>query len=109
MSERDPYHSHTFEELCALPLVYHDKLFADQVVLITGAAGGIGTAMSVLFGRLGATVVATGRTDSSLARLAADLATINVACETVTMTVRDSDAVARRSSMSPRPTAASIM
>ena len=94
MAERDPYHSHSFEELCALPLVFHDQLFADQVVLITGAAGGIGTAMSVLFGRLGATIVATGRTEESLARLAADLATIDVGCETVTMTVRDSEAVA---------------
>lgn len=94
MTERDPYHSHSFEELCALPLVYQADLFADQVVLITGAAGGIGTAMSVLFGRLGATIVATGRTEASLARLAADLATIDVPCETVTMTIRDSDAVA---------------
>jgi citronellol/citronellal dehydrogenase len=94
MTERDPYHSHSFEELCALPLVYQADLFADQVVLITGAAGGIGTAMSVLFGRLGATIVATGRTEASLARLATDLATIDVPCETVTMTIRDSDAVA---------------
>ena len=94
MTERDPYHSHSFEELCALPLVYQADLFADQVVLITGAAGGIGKAMSVLFGRLGATIVATGRTEASLARLAADLATIDVLCETVTMTIRDSDAVA---------------
>lgn len=94
MAERDPYHSHSFEELCGLPVVYHDELFAEQVVLITGGAGGIGTAMSVLFGRLGATIVATGRTTESLARLAANLATINVACDTVTMTVRDSDAVA---------------
>jgi len=94
MAERDPYHSHSFEELCALPLVYHDQLFADQVVLITGGAGGIGTAMSVLFGRLGATIVATGRTEESLSRLAADLATIDVICDTVTMSVRDPDAVA---------------
>ena len=94
MTEREPSHSHSFEELCALPLVYQADLFADQVVLITGAAGGIGTAMSVLFGRLGATIVATGRTEASLARLAADLATIDVPCETVTMTIRDSDAVA---------------
>ena len=94
MAEQDPYHSHSFEELCTLPLVYHDRLFADQVVLITGGAGGIGTAMSVLFGRLGATIVATGRTGSSLDRLARDLASIDVPCDTVTMTVRDSDAVA---------------
>ena len=96
MAERDPYHSHSFEELCALPLVYHDQLFADQVVLITGAAGGIGTAMSVLFGRLGATIVAAGRTEESLSRLSADLATIDVVCDTVTMSVRDPDAGSSR-------------
>jgi len=94
MTERDPYHSHSFDELCGLPIVYQEGLFADQVVLITGGAGGIGTAMSVLFGRLGATIVATGRTEATLARLAADLDSIDVPCDTVTMTVRDSDAVA---------------
>lgn len=90
----DPYHSHSFDELCALPTVYRDDLFADQVVVITGGAGGIGTAMSVLFGRLGASIVATGRTEASLDRLARDLTMIDVPCETVTMTVRDPEQVA---------------
>jgi len=94
VTERDPYHSHSFTELCELPAVYNDDLFAGQVVLITGGAGGIGTAMSVLFGRLGATIVATGRTQDSLDRLAADLGTIDVACETAAMTVRDPGQVA---------------
>ncbi len=89
----DPYRSHSFEELCGLATAYRDDLFAGQVVLITGAAGGIGTAMSVLFGRLGATIVATGRTQESLDRLAHDLATIQVPCHTITMTVRDPDEV----------------
>lgn len=93
-AERDPYHSHTFAELCELPTVYHEDLFAGQVVLITGAAGGIGTAMSTLFGRLGATIVATGRTKESLDRLSADLASIGVPCQTIAMTVRDPDQVA---------------
>ncbi len=91
--EVDPYHSHSFDELCGLDTVYRDGLFDDQVVLITGAAGGIGQAMSVLFGRLGATIVATGRTESSLDALATNLDSIGVRCQTIAMTVRDPDAV----------------
>ena len=93
MADHDPFHSHTFAELCELPLVYGPDLFAGQVVMITGAAGGIGTAMSVLFGRLGASIVATGRTAETLERLASNLATIDVPCQTVPMTVRDPEHV----------------
>lgn len=89
----DPYRSHSFAELCELPSVYRDDLFADQVVVITGGAGGIGTAMSVLFGRLGARIVATGRSADKLDRLATDLASINVPCQTIVSTVRDPDQV----------------
>ena len=89
----DPYHSHSFGELCELDTAYRDGLFDGQVVLITGAAGGIGQAMSVLFGRLGATIVATGRTESSLDVLASNLDSIGVRCQTIPMTVRDPDAV----------------
>jgi citronellol/citronellal dehydrogenase len=76
--EVDPYHSHSFEELSELDTAFRDGLFDGQVVLITGAAGGIGRAMSVLFGRLGATIVATGRTESSLDLLASHLDSIGV-------------------------------
>jgi len=94
MADVDPYHSHSFEELAALPTVFAHDVFEDQVVLITGGAGGIGTAMSVLFGRLGATIVATGRTAASLDRLAEQLASIDVVCHPIAMTVRDPEAVA---------------
>ena len=94
VSEHDPYRSHTFDELVAMPTVYADDLFRGQVVLITGGAGGIGTAMSVLFGRLGATIVATGRTAETLDDLRAKLELIDVACHAVPMTVRDPDQVA---------------
>ncbi|MEM7340747.1 MAG: SDR family oxidoreductase [Actinomycetota bacterium] len=88
-AQHDPYHSHNIEELAALPLAYRDGLFSEQVVLITGGAGGIGTAMSVLFGRLGATIVACGRTESTLDRLASDLDGLGIANHTVAMTVRE--------------------
>ena len=94
MTDHDPYHSHSFQQLVALPTVYRADLLQDQVVLITGAAGGIGTAMSVLFGRLGATIVATGRSAESLEGLRTDLESIGVPCHTIPMTVRDHDQVA---------------
>ncbi|MDA3041278.1 MAG: SDR family oxidoreductase [Actinomycetota bacterium] len=89
----DPYHSHSFAELCRLDTAFRDGLFEDQVVLITGGAGGIGTAMSVLFGRLGATVVATGRDPEKLERLQSDLASIDVPVHTFVMTVREPEEV----------------
>ena len=89
----DPYHSHSFEELCALPIAYRDDLFAGQVVLITGGAGGIGTAMATLFGRLGASIVACGRTQDTLDGLAERLASIDVPVHTRAMTIRDPEQV----------------
>lgn len=91
--EPDPYVSHSFEELCALPIAYRDDLFAGRVILITGGGGGIGTAMATLFGRLGATIVACGRTPEKLDVLARRLESIDVPIHTTTMTVRDPDQV----------------
>ncbi|MEM9563689.1 MAG: SDR family oxidoreductase [Actinomycetota bacterium] len=93
-ARHDPYRSHGFDELVELPTVYRDGLFDGRVVLITGGAGGIGTAMATLFGRLGATIVACGRTEASLDRLAADLDGIGVPVHTRAMTIRDPEQVA---------------
>jgi citronellol/citronellal dehydrogenase len=93
MSE-EPYRSYSEKELAALPCAYRDDLFAGQVVLVTGAAGGIGTACSVLFGRLGATIVGCGRNADSLARLERNLGEIGISCWTRAMSIRDADAVA---------------
>ncbi len=90
----DPYHSHSFEELCELPIAYRDDLFAGQVVLITGGGGAIGTAMATLFGRLGASIMACGRTPEKLEVLAERMTGIGVEVETVAMTIRDPDQVA---------------
>ncbi len=93
-TSRDPYHSHTFEELCELPIAYRDDLFAGSVVLITGGGGAIGTAMATLFGRLGATIVACGRTQETLDVLVDRLGSIGVEAHSMTMTVRDPAQVA---------------
>ncbi len=90
----DPYRSHSFEELVELPTAYRDDLFRDKVVLITGGGGPIGTAMATLFGRLGATIVACGRTDETLDTLARRLEGIGVTCHTRVMTIRDPEQVA---------------
>jgi citronellol/citronellal dehydrogenase len=85
----------TLAEVAAWPTVYRDGLFKDQVVLVSGGAGGIGFATAVLFGRLGAAVVSCGRDADRLARLEADLASLSIPCFTSAMSVRDPDAVAR--------------
>jgi citronellol/citronellal dehydrogenase len=82
------------EELASLPTVFRDGLFAGQVVLVSGGAGGIGRAISYLFGRLGATVAACGRDPAKLARLEAGLAGLGVKCSTHVMTIRDPAQVA---------------
>lgn len=91
---RDPYTSHTVEELATLPTAFADGLLAGQVVLITGAAGGIGTATSILCGRLGASVVGCGRDQGHLDEWSAKLDGLGIDHLAVTATVRDPDQVA---------------
>lgn len=77
-----------------MPTVYRADLLAGRVVLITGGGGAIGTAMATLFGRLGATIVACGRTEETLDTLAERLTGIGVPVETEAMTIRDPEQVA---------------
>ncbi len=92
-SEDDIYHAPSASEIAAWPTVYRDDLFKDQVVLVSGGAGGIGFATAVLFGRLGATVVTCGRDGDKLAKVEADMAQLGIACEAHAMSIRDADAV----------------
>lgn len=77
-----------------MPTVYRADLLAGRVVLITGGGGAIGTAMATLFGRLGATIVACGRTEETLDTLDERLTGIGVPVETEAMTIRDPEQVA---------------
>lgn len=77
------------DELARWPTVYRDDLFKQQVILITGATGGIGRACSILFGRLGATVVGCGRDVTKLEALSATLDGYGIANSMHGMTVRD--------------------
>ena len=90
----DVYATLSAEEVAALPSVYRDDLFRDRVVLVSGGAGGIGFATSVLFGRLGATIVSCGRDGDKMARFEDDLGRLEIPCLTRTMTIRDPDQVA---------------
>lgn len=93
-SGHDPYRSHSFAELCELPLAYRDGLFDGQVVLVTGGGGAIGTALATLFGRLGASIVVCGRTTETLDTTVERLGSIGVDAHAVTMTIRDPAQVA---------------
>jgi citronellol/citronellal dehydrogenase len=91
---RDPYVGQTDDELMHAPTVFRDGLLRDQVVLVSGGGGGIGRAICYLFGRLGASVVACGRDEAKLGRLAANLERLGVPCLTRAMTIRDPAQVA---------------
>src|SRR5262245_59393083 len=49
------------------------KRFSEQIVMITGAAGGLGAAMARAFARDGATVVVTGRKEAQGLALAKEI------------------------------------
>jgi len=58
----------------ARELPYRAGLLAGSTVLVTGAGGGLGRAMSWTFARLGAQLIVSGRDPDKLERIAADLA-----------------------------------
>jgi citronellol/citronellal dehydrogenase len=90
----DPYAIHTDAELAEMPCAFRDDLFAGQVALVTGGAGGIGRAICILLGRLGATIVTCGRDQAKLDQIATSLDELGIGCQTERMTIRDPQQVA---------------
>jgi len=83
----------TDEELAVHPTMFAGGSLKDQVVVITGGAGGIGRAIAWLFARLGAHVVVVGRDRGKLDALVANLAGRGLKASAYTADIREPDAV----------------
>ncbi|MDG2112625.1 MAG: SDR family oxidoreductase [Actinomycetota bacterium] len=94
-ADDDPYQSFSDDELAVLDHAFRPDLFAGQVALVTGGAGGIGRSICMLLGRLGAEIVTCGRDQEKLDGVQAALAEHDVTCSTHRMTIRDPDQVDR--------------
>ncbi len=81
------------EALFAHRTVYASDVLAGQVVVIPGAGGGIGRALSWLCGRLGAEVVVAGRTKEKLDRLAGAMGEKGLRAHVVTVDIRQRETV----------------
>src|SRR6266699_1989170 len=81
------------EELAAHPTMFAAGALKDQVVVVTGGAGGIGRAIAWLFARLGAHVAVVGRDGGKLDSLVGHLARRNLKASTHTADIREPDAV----------------
>jgi citronellol/citronellal dehydrogenase len=83
----------TDAELAIHPTVFAADALKDQVVVVSGGAGGIGRAIAWLFARLGAHVVAVGRDRTKLDALVAELASRGLKASAHTVDIREPDAV----------------
>ena len=89
----DPYSSWSDTDLSSLTHGFRDDLYAGQVALVTGGAGGIGRAICMLLSRLGAQVVTCGRDEAKLKELQESFAHQDVDIFVIPANVRDPEAV----------------
>jgi citronellol/citronellal dehydrogenase len=73
--------------------VFRPDLFAGQVHWVTGGGSGIGRCVAHELASLGATVVISGRTQTRLDAVAAEIAADGGRCATVAFDIRDEEAV----------------
>ena len=71
------------------PTVFADRLFSGKVVMVTGAGGGLGLAIAILFARLGADLAINGRNPDKLEDAAAFLRGFGGQVLARPMTIRD--------------------
>src|SRR5207244_2598677 len=83
----------TDEELAVHPTMFTADALKDQVVIVTGGAGGIGRAIAWLFARLGAHVAVVGRDGGKLDALVAQLTDRGLKASAHVADIREPDAV----------------
>jgi citronellol/citronellal dehydrogenase len=83
----------TDAEFAVHPTVFAPDALKDQVVLVSGGAGGIGRAIAWLLARLGAHVVLVGCNRDKLDALVAEMAGRNLKASAYTADIREPDAV----------------
>src|SRR5882762_2162762 len=79
--------------LAVHPTVFAPDALKDQVVLVSGGAGGIGRAIAWLFARLGAHVAVVGRDQGKLDALVTEIAGRGLKASAHTADIREPDAV----------------
>ena len=84
----------TDEELRTKPTAFRADLFAGQVALVSGGGSGLGKAIAILLGRLGATIVICGRDAEKLQTACSLFQSWGIAAEARAMTIRDPEQVA---------------
>ena len=91
------------EELADHPTVFASDALKGQVVIVSGAAGGIGRAIAFLFARLGAHVVAVGRNQDKLDVLISNLAGRGLSATAHVVDIKEPDEVAPPADAAPAP------
>ena len=85
--------SHRLRELPRYASVFRPGLFAGQLHWVTGGGSGIGRCVAHELASLGATVLISGRTQSKLDAVAAEITEDGGTCHTVAFDIRDEEAV----------------
>jgi citronellol/citronellal dehydrogenase len=83
----------TDAELAVHPTMFATDALKDQVVLVSGGAGGIGRAIAWLFARLGAHVVVVGRDQGKLDAIVTEMTGRGLKASAHTADIREPDAV----------------
>lgn len=89
-----PSFGFTDEQLRSKPTAFRADLFAGQVALVSGGGSGLGKAIAVLLGRLGATIVICGRDTEKLQTACSLYQSWGITAEARAMTIRDPEQVA---------------